>query len=276
VLCTHGHYLDFHARRRGARAGRLLANTLWTIAIGGQEHAPTIEDYEATITMLTGLLYTIAQLPNGTRAQRRTFDAFQRMGRALSAGTAPIRAVEQVAIWSKGHIGSPRHARDRATTDSLMTDFGLARAREADRRRRAGAPAGGEVSSYAFARSVAPSDPAGPAVEAFEQVVLNLGWARETDKIVFAHTHQPLEGVSGPSGAIRYWNTGSWIYEPDLRSRASYGAYLEHAWPGTVVLIDPEEPEPRLIRLTDHLNPLRGGMSSDLAAGRAALVSPFA
>jgi hypothetical protein len=53
VLCTHGHYLDFHARRAGATGGKLLARALWAIAIGGQEHTPRIEDYEATITMLT-------------------------------------------------------------------------------------------------------------------------------------------------------------------------------------------------------------------------------
>ena len=76
VLCTHGHYLDFHARRSGAAPGRLLARALWSIAVGGQEHTPGIEDYEATITLLTSLLFTIAQLPNGTKAQRRTFTPF--------------------------------------------------------------------------------------------------------------------------------------------------------------------------------------------------------
>src|SRR5947209_2602363 len=65
VLCTHGHYLDFHARRAGAAPGKLLARALWSIAVGGKEHPPTVEDYEATIMMLTGFLYTVAQLPNG-------------------------------------------------------------------------------------------------------------------------------------------------------------------------------------------------------------------
>jgi hypothetical protein len=47
---------------------------------------------------------------------------------------------------------------------------------------------------------------------------------------VFAHTHQPLDGVSTPEGSVRYWNTGSWIYEPDL---SSYDAYVSFcATPG--------------------------------------------
>ncbi len=104
-----------------------------------------------------------------------------------------------------------------------------------------------------------------PAVAAVEQVVIRLGWARETDKIVFAHTHQPLEDVRGPSGAIRYWTTGSWIYEPDLRTRETYLGYLRNAWPGTAVLIDTDEPSPRLLRLREHLNPIHGsgGSASD-------------
>jgi len=94
------------------------------------------------------------------------------------------------------------------------------------------------------------------AITAFETAVINLGWARDTDKIVFAHTHQPFDDLTGPSGTIRYWNTGSWIYEPDLRSRAAYRDYLANAWPGTAVLIDSDEAAPRLIRMREHLNPL--------------------
>ena len=58
------------------------------------------------------------------------------------------------------------------------------------------------------------------------------------------------------SGAVRYWNTGSWIYEPDLTSRQAYIQYLQRAWPGTAVLIDTDEPHPRLLSLREHLNPL--------------------
>jgi hypothetical protein len=83
-------------------------------------------------------------------------------------------------------------------------------------------------------------------------VLTTLEWAQDTDKIVFAHTHQPLDGVAGPSGRWRYWNTGSWIYEPDLSSKSAYAAYVRNAWPGTAVLIDTDEPHPRLLRLMEQ------------------------
>ncbi|HEY6549783.1 MAG TPA: hypothetical protein VIY71_01135 [Solirubrobacterales bacterium] len=64
---------------------------------------------------------------------------------------------------------------------------------------------------------------------------------------------------SSDDSRTRYWNTGSWIYEPDLGSRQAYARYLHHAWPGTAIVIDDEEPEPRLIELLADLNPLVGG-----------------
>jgi hypothetical protein len=261
VLCTHGHYLDVHAGRSGARPARLLARALWWIAVGGQERSPTIEDYEATVTILTGLLFNVAQLPNGTHAQRRVFTGFEALGKAVRLGTSPVRALERVRDWSGAHLRLPAHA--PASPEMDAAGYHGARMLEMQRRRRTGAPAGGDASSFAVARTVAPSDPSGMAVAAFEQVVLNLGWSRETDKIVFAHTHQPLDGVTGPAGVVRYWNTGSWIYEPALSSREAYLAYLRNAWPGTVVVIDSDEPEPRLIRLRAQLNPLhRAGWRS--------------
>ena len=92
---------------------------------------------------------------------------------------------------------------------------------------------------------VSPSDPSEHALEAFAQVVENLGWDRETERIVFAHTHQPLADVrSNRESSTRYWNTGSWIFEPDLCSRQAYARYLRYAWPGTAVLIDDQKSEP--------------------------------
>jgi len=256
VLCTHGHYLDLHASRSGGGATRLLSRALWSIAVGGQERSPTIADYEATASLLTGLLYTIAQLPNGTDAQRHAFRAFQSLGHVVHLSASPVRAAEKLRSWSEEHLAR-REPADRGPAGGLAADgYRAARHQEMMRRQRTGAPAGGEASSYAFARSVAPGDPFYRAVEAFEKVVVNLGWSSETRNIVFAHTHQPLDGVSGPGKQFRYWNTGSWIYEPDLRSSSAYIAYLRNAWPGTAVLIDSDEAEPRLLRLREHLNPL--------------------
>jgi hypothetical protein len=105
-----------------------------------------------------------------------------------------------------------------------------------------------------------PSDPREHSLEAFSKVVANLGWAQGTDKIVFAHTHQPLDDVHAPGDArVRYWNTGCWIYEPDLSSPEAYASYLERAWPGTAILVDSDAPAPRLIKTLADLNPLNGG-----------------
>jgi predicted phosphodiesterase len=264
VLCTHGHYLDFYARRNGAAPGKLLARTLWSIAVGGADHAPTIEELEAVTRMLTGVLFTIAQLPNGTRAQQRVFAGFQRLERAIRLGTAPARGLEDAWATIARRLGrSPRmegellgDGRMESLAPAQMAAYEGALTREGERRRATGAPTGGEVAKYALGQVARPADPPRPALAAFEKLVMHLGWARETDKIVFAHTHRPLEDVRGPSGTVRYWNTGSWIYEPDLTSRQAYHRYLRNAWPGTAVLIDADEPHPRLLRLREHLNPL--------------------
>ncbi|MBV8941318.1 MAG: metallophosphoesterase [Solirubrobacterales bacterium] len=258
VLCTHGHYLDLHARRVGSFPSQLFGRVIWSVSVG-RRHAPTLDDYEATTQLLTGMLFTIAQLPNGTHAQRRVYRTFQSLERAIGAATSPARAVEQLAH----RVRQRASGRSEGMAEQDVAAYDDARTQEQERRRRAGAPSGGEAASYALARRVRPSDPVQPAVEAFEQVVTNLGWARDTDKIVFAHTHQPLDGVLGPSGRWRYWNTGSWIYEPDLSSRRAYTAYLRNAWPGTAVLIDSDAPEPRLLRLRGHLNPITRGTFSE-------------
>jgi calcineurin-like phosphoesterase family protein len=265
VLCTHGHYLDFYAARGGALSGRLLARLIWSIAVGGSDHEPNSEDLEATTEILTGLLFTIAQLPNGTRAQSRTFAELQALERAFRICTAPMRELERAAATVMRRLpaltgpAGPRRGRLANVRQARAAAYETAMASEMERRRRTGAPGGGELARHALGQVLGPRDPYHKTVAAIEQVVMRLGWARDTDKIVFAHTHQPLEDVRGPSGTIRYWNTGSWIYEPDLATHDAYVRYLQNAWPGTAVLIDTDEPQPRLLRLREHLNPLHAG-----------------
>jgi UDP-2,3-diacylglucosamine pyrophosphatase LpxH len=224
VLCTHGHYLDPHARLGGSRGSRLLTRTLWGIATGGPEQPKTVEDYESVITLLTEWLYIAAQMPHGTHAQQNVFRAAQRAGRVESALKLPLRGL---------------------------------------RRLRGERPVPGEGEPgplYPSASVVSPSDPSEHALEAFAQVAANLGWRERSDRIVFAHTHQPLAAVrSRADSRTRYWNTGSWIYEPDRSSPQAYERYLRYGWPGTAVVIDDEEPEPRLLELLADLNPLGGG-----------------
>jgi hypothetical protein len=96
VLLTHGHYLDPHPRRAGSVGSRLLTGALWAIASGGRDDPRTVDDYEGTTTLLTELLFTIAQLPRGTAAQRGVFGVAQRIGRLAAAASAPRRASDRL------------------------------------------------------------------------------------------------------------------------------------------------------------------------------------
>ena len=259
VLCTHGHYLDPHARLSGSRGDRLLTRILWGIATGGPEEPKTIADYESTITLLTEWLYIAAQMPHGTHAQQNVFRAVQRAGRVGAALGAPVRGAKRLAAElrdrgigdteSKGQMPSEAHF------DAVV------RAESERQRREQPAPqAAWPHPAYPAASVISPSDPSEHALEAFAKVAANLGWDREAERIVFAHTHQPLTDVRCGSGSkTRYWNTGSWIFEPDLGSRQAYARYLRYAWPGTAVVIDDEEPDPRLLELLADLNPLNNG-----------------
>jgi UDP-2,3-diacylglucosamine pyrophosphatase LpxH len=258
VLCTHGHYLDPHARLSGSRADRLLTRTLWAIAAGGPEEPTCIEDYESVTTLLTEWLYIAAQMPHGTHAQQNVFRAAQRAGRLASTLSLPIRAAKRVEARLRDSgvgPGGGEQLPSEAHFDTVVRDEARRQAREQP------------LSGPAFSRPLYPeptvisrSDPSERALEAFAQVVENLGWGGEAEQIVFAHTHQPLADVRSTRGdRVSYWNTGSWIYEPDLGSRQAYARYLRFAWPGTAVLIDADEPQPRLLSMLDDLNPLRGG-----------------
>ena len=258
VLCTHGHYLDPHANLTGSRGDRLLTRTLWAIAAGGPEQPTCIEDYESITTLLTEWLYIAAQMPHGTHAQQNVFRAAQRASRLAQALGAPVRGAERLAAKLRDRnapAGGDPSLPSEAHYDAVVRDEAARQAREQ--------PQGGAALSrplYPEPTVVARSDPSEHALEAFAQVVRNLGWGGEGQQIVFAHTHQPLADVRcAGDGRNRYWNTGSWIYEPDLGSRQAYARYLRYAWPGTAILIDSEAPEPRLLELLADLNPLNGG-----------------
>lgn len=257
VLCTHGHYLDPHARLGGSRADRLLTRTLWAIAAGGPEEPKSVADYESVTTLLTEWLYIAAQMPHGTHAQQNVFRGAQKLGRFVNALGLPVRAVKRLGAELRDRgVGPPA---ERLPSEE---HFDAVTAAEAARQAREQPVAGPPWSRpiYPEPTVVSRSDPSEHALEAFAQVVANLGWAAEADKIVFAHTHQPLADVrSAGDSRTRYWNTGSWIYEPDLGSRQAYARYLRYAWPGTAVLIDTDEAQPRLLELLADLNPLNDG-----------------
>lgn len=239
----------------------MLTRTLWSIATGGPEEPKTIEDYESVITLLTEWLYIAAQMPHGTHAQQNVFHAVQRVGKAAAALGLPLRGGRRLAAELRdrgvgaGSGAAPAPLPSEDHFDAVVEDETARQNREQPVH-----GIGWPRPVYPQASVVARSDPSEHALEAFAQVVENLGWGKETDRIVFAHTHQPLADVrSSRDSRTRYWNTGSWIYEPDLGSRQAYARYLRYAWPGTAVVIDDGEPEPRLLELLADLNPRNGG-----------------
>jgi UDP-2,3-diacylglucosamine pyrophosphatase LpxH len=255
VLCTHGHYLDPHARMAGSRGSRMLTRTLWGIAAGGPEEPKCEADYESVITLLTEWLYIAAQMPHGTHAQQNVFRAAQRASSLATAAGAPVRGARRLAAGVRDRtegdtVGLP----SAAHYDAVVADEAARQGREQ--------PLVGPAPSrpsYPEPTVLSRSSPTESALEAFSQVVANLGWDRETDRVVFAHTHQPLDDVRASRGTTRYWNSGCWIYEPDLTSRQAYARYCRYAWPGTAIVIDDSEPQPRLLELLADLNPLAGG-----------------
>jgi calcineurin-like phosphoesterase family protein len=210
ALCFHGHYLDAHMT--GSLADRLLNRGTWGIA-GGRQPKPTISDYEATIVPLTELLYTVAQLPNGTAAQQSALEHLQRLAHLAGFVRAPARELSRLRKTLRGR------GRSRAEPNP--------------------------------ARTVDPTDHPSGALSAYGKVVRNLGWDQETKTMVFAHTHQPLARAADDAGdGLVFWNTGSWIYEPPGGDEA-WERYRERAWPGSAVLLDTDRPEPELLRLLE-------------------------
>ncbi len=255
VLLTHGHYLDPHARLAGSRADRLLTHTLWSIAAGGQEEPRRVEDYESVTTLLTEWLYIAAQMPHGTHAQQNVFRAAQRAARVANALGAPLRGLRRLGEDLRARTAGRHPLPSEAHFEAVVREEAARQAREQ--------PVSGppwSVPLYPEPTVISRSNASEHALEAFAQVVANLGWDAEADKIVFAHTHQPLADVRSANGArTRYWNSGSWIYEPDVSSRDAYDRYLRYAWPGTAIVIDDEEPQPRLLELLADRNPRNGG-----------------
>jgi hypothetical protein len=246
VLCCHGHYLDAHVQ--GSLSNRMFTRGLRRVGgVKTRGRALGIDDYEAATGPLTELLYTVAQLPSGTDAQMGLLDEVQRIGRLVRAVATPGREAERLAHALADRARSlvrPGGGLEAATSAPVETP---------------------DEASMNLARVLAPDEPVERSLRAYAQVVKNLDLDRHHDKLVFAHTHQPLQGVrTRPlegelAGDLRFWNTGCWIYEPTLGSLETYERYLRIAWPGTAVLIDTEQPEPALVHCLADLNPLPDG-----------------
>src|SRR5436190_9022626 len=94
ALCFHGHYLDAHMT--GSLADRLLNRGTWGIP-GGRTSQPTISDYEAAVVPLTELLFTVAQLPRRTEAEKAAQAELERVAHIAALMRAPIRELRRIA-----------------------------------------------------------------------------------------------------------------------------------------------------------------------------------
>ena len=266
-LC-HGHYLDVHVE--GSLANRLLTKAVWTVAGGRPMEELTVEDYEAVIVPMTELFFTVAQLPRGTAAQQGFYNQFESLSRYLRivgmAHQGYVRAREALAQAVRRIRGRGVEPEPSAGPDLFDLGAGAARGRslsvalqQAGARIQESVVLDRESAVQQLASSPPSSSPVSLALGAYGEVTRNLGWSRRNATLVFAHTHQPLDGVFDPAtGPVRFWNTGSWVYEPPLANRDSYLRYLRTAWPGTAVLIDTARAEPRVVEMLADLNPLSG------------------
>ena len=104
MLFMHGHYIDAHARS----SDRWLMDSLaWQLTGATRPPHLTIEDYEALVTPLYELMYEIANLPSGQRAQER----FERWLRGVATiAHAPLQASQRLAalMHLSGQDGAER------------------------------------------------------------------------------------------------------------------------------------------------------------------------
>ena len=201
----HGHYIDVHMSIPRLEA---IAVSATARATGGMPPPPrTPDDYEAAMTPLYAFAYALAQ---GSSRARRVLgmDLSRQVWKRLDTRTdMRTRALRGVAI------PSAVWALNRAGMGPFEAKITGTRLRES------GLEAMGELAA-----------------------ALQLDDARE---IVFGHTHRPGPLPRDSDWPARLFNTGSWLYEPNLlQTSAGDSPY----WPGTVLFIEDDKP-PELRRL---------------------------
>jgi len=185
IRFIHGHYMAPHIESFGWRMFDRLA---W--ALTGEHRRQeelSVEDYEALLSPLYELLYEMANLPQGKRAQQQWERWLLVMG---AVAKAPINASQQV-------VGFAHNLVHRSEEQELLEPLNF---------------------------------PTSAILRAMETVCANLHVP--PGKIVFAHTHVPLEGSMSPKGEYEFYNCGSWFWDKRIRDHPTY---RDHAWPGTVL-----------------------------------------
>jgi predicted phosphodiesterase len=174
-------------------------------ATGGFPHSPrTPDDYEAAMTPLYAFAYALAQSTSRARSV---------LGMDLSR-----------RVWKR--IDGPRDIRSRALSGIAIPSAVWAL-------NRAGmGPFEAKLTGDTLRRS---------GLDAMRDLIAALGInARE---VIYGHTHRPGPLPDDRDWDARLFNTGSWLYEPNLL-QASSSPY----WPGTVIFIEDDKP-PGLRRL---------------------------
>ena len=174
---------------------------------GGMPKGPrTPDDYEAAVTPLYAFAYALAQ---GTGRARKV------LGMDLSR-----------QVWSR--MNGRRDLGSRA-----LTGVGIPAAVWALNRAGMG-PFEAKVSGVTLRRS---------GLRAMNDVIAALGV--DAKEVIFGHTHRPGPLPRDDDWDPRLFNSGSWLYEPNL-----LGAHDADSpyWPGTAVFVNADEP-PELRRL---------------------------
>ncbi|HYZ30151.1 MAG TPA: hypothetical protein VE570_13905 [Thermoleophilaceae bacterium] len=179
-------------------------------ATGGLPPVPrTPDDYEAAMTPLYAFAYALAQ--GNSRARRVLgMDLSRKVWKRVDSG----RGVRNHALRSLG-IPSAVWALNRAGMGPFEARLTGRRLRES-------------------------------GLEAMNDLVAAL--QIDAREVIFGHTHRPGPLPQDRDWSPRLFNTGSWLYEPNLLdTTAGESPY----WPGTVLFVEGDE-RPRLGRLLAH------------------------
>lgn len=180
-------------------------------ATGGLPHGPRVpDDYEAAMTPLYAFAYALAQ---GTARARRV------LGMDMSR-----------RVWRQ--IDRPRDLRGRALKNVAIPSAVWAL-------NRAGVgPFEAKITGIRLRES---------GLQAMRDVIAAL--QIDAREVVFGHTHRPGPLPFDSGWDTRLFNTGSWLYEPNLVHAAPADSPY---WPGCVLFLEGDQP-PRLERLlVDH------------------------
>ena len=220
VYATHGHYLDRHLTVPTIeRLGVAMVERVLGIPGGGpdplappdDEPQTSVDEYERVQTPVYALLFGLAQATVGER--RGGADPSARIWQMLGGGDTRSAKVRS---WLLGAVAVPGAV-------GVANRLGLG-------------PVKSDLSATAIGRA---------GFEAMTEVVERLGIGAE--HLVFGHTHH--RGTPREQGAVRLWNTGSWVHSPTLLGKT---AAKSPYWPGTICFVD-DEGDPELVGALDDL-----------------------